>query len=130
MSSLGPDGTFLDERPTSRVPASPFATREAATDISAAPLWITAYDPVELYAAGPYPNQSQGGDGLPAYAARHRPVDNADIVLWATLGFHHVPRPEDWPVMPTQWHSLSLMPDGFFDRNPSVAPADGTTGRK
>ena len=89
---------------------------------SAAPLWVTAYDPAELYAAGPYPNQSQGGDGLPAYAARHRPVENADIVLWPTLGFHHLPRPEDWPVMPTQWHSLSLMPDGFFDRNPSAEP--------
>src|SRR3989440_592675 len=87
---------------------------------AAAPLWVTAYDPAELYAAGPYPNQSQGGDGLPAYAARHRPVENTDIVLWATLGFHHVPRPEDWPVMPTQWHSLSLVPDGFFDRNPSI----------
>lgn len=44
MSSLGPDGTFLDERPTSRVPASPFATREAATDISAAPLWTAFRD--------------------------------------------------------------------------------------
>ena len=44
MSSLGPDGTFLDERPTSRVPASPLATREAATDISAAPLWTAFRD--------------------------------------------------------------------------------------
>src|SRR5256884_690374 len=51
---------------------------------SGAPLWVTAYDPAELYAAGAYPNQSQGGDGLPAYAARHRPVENTDIVLWAT----------------------------------------------
>ena len=93
---------------------------------SAAPLWVTAYDPRELYAAGPYPNQSQGGDGLPAYAARHRPVENADIVLWATLGFHHVPRPEDWPVMPSQWHSLSLMPDGFFERNPGIEPPRGS----
>jgi primary-amine oxidase len=93
---------------------------------SGAPLWVTAYDPAELYAAGPYPNQSQGGDGLPAHAARHRPVDNADIVLWATLGFHHVPRPEDWPVMPTQWHSLSLVPAGFFARNPSIEPPRGS----
>jgi len=44
MSSLGPDGTLLDERPTSRVPASPLATREAATDISAAPLWTAFRD--------------------------------------------------------------------------------------
>jgi primary-amine oxidase len=103
------------------------AQRRAA--FSAAPLWITAYDPKELYAAGVYPNQSRGGDGLPAYVAQHRPVVNADIVLWYTMGFHHVPRPEDWPVMPTMWHSLSLVPDGFFDHDPAIdLPADATSG--
>ena len=94
------------------------AQRRAA--FSAAPLWVTAYDPKELYAAGMYPNQIKGGDGLPAYAARHRPVENTDIVLWATIGFHHLPRPEDWPVLPTMWHTLALVPYGFFDRNPSI----------
>ena len=100
--------------------ADDFPQRRAA--FSAAPLWVTAYDPKELYAAGMYPNQSKGGDGLPAYAARHRPVENADIVLWYTMGFHHLPRPEDWPVLPTMWHSVALVPYGFFDRNPSLAP--------
>jgi primary-amine oxidase len=95
----------------------------------AAPLWVTAYDRRELYAAGPYPNQSRGDDGLPAYVARHRPVDNADIVLWCTVGFHHVPRPEDWPVMPTMWHSISLVPDGFFDRDPAVELPAAAAGR-
>jgi primary-amine oxidase len=87
---------------------------------SAAPLWITAYDERELYAAGSYPNQSRGGDGLPAYASQHRRVANADIVLWYTMGFHHVTRPEDWPVLPTIWHSVSLVPYGFFDHNPAL----------
>lgn len=103
---------------TSLLAPDDIALRRAA--FSAAPLWITAYDRNELYAAGPYPNQSKGGGGLPAYAAQRRPVENADIVLWATLGVHHLPRPEDWPVMPTQWHSLSFVPNGFFARNPSV----------
>ena len=85
---------------------------------SAAPLWITAYDPAQLYAAGDYPNQSKGGGGLPEYTADRRAVRDADVVLWCTIGFHHVPRPEDWPVMPTMWHSLSLVPSGFFERNP------------
>jgi primary-amine oxidase len=87
---------------------------------SAAPLWVTAYDPRELYAAGLYPNQSRGEDGLPAYAAQHRAVENGDLVLWCTIGFHHMPRPEDWPVLPTMWHSVSLVPYAFFDRNPSA----------
>jgi primary-amine oxidase len=87
---------------------------------AAAPLWITAYDRRELYAAGDYPERSPSGEGLPAFAARHRPVENADIVLWPTIGFHHLTRPEDWPVMPTVWHSIELVPYGFFDRNPSL----------
>jgi primary-amine oxidase len=103
---------------TSLLSTDDFPQRRAA--FSAAPLWITAYDPRELYAAGAYPNQSKGGDGLPAYAAQHRPVENADIVLWYTMGFHHLPRPEDWPVLPTMWHSLALVPYGFFDHNPSL----------
>ena len=102
---------------TSLLPPDDAVQRRAG--FSAAPLWLTAYDRREMYAAGPYPNQSTGGDGLPAYAARHRPVENADIVLWYTMGFHHLTRPEDWPVMNTVWHSVSLVPYGFFDRNPS-----------
>ena len=35
-------------------------------------LWVTPYDPAERYAAGDYPNQHPGGDGLPAYAAADR----------------------------------------------------------
>jgi primary-amine oxidase len=101
---------------------TPDDTAQCRAAFSAAPLWITAYDPTELYAAGPYPNQSRGGDGLPAYVEQHRPVADADIVLWYTMGFHHVPRPEDWPVLPTMWHSLSLVPSGFFDRNPALDP--------
>jgi primary-amine oxidase len=112
---------------TSLLAPDDFAQRRAS--FSAAPLWITAYDPTELYAAGPYPNQSKGGDGLPAYVAQRRPVANTDIVLWYTMGFHHVPRPEDWPVMPTMWHSVSLVPDGFFDRNPALDPAPGETAK-
>jgi primary-amine oxidase len=108
----------LGHTTTSLLAPGDFPQRRAA--FSAAPLWVTAYDPHELYAAGAYPNQSPGGDGLPAYVARRRPVADADLVLWATLGFHHVPRPEDWPVMPTVWHSLSLVPDGFFDSNPAL----------
>ncbi len=103
---------------TSLLAQGDFPQRRAA--FSGSPLWVTAYDPSELYAAGPYPNQSRGGDGLPAYVAQRRKVTGADIVLWYTMGFHHLPRPEDWPVLATMWHSVSLVPYGFFDHNPSL----------
>lgn len=98
--------------------ADDYPQRRAA--FSAAPLWITAYAPDELYAAGAYPNQSRGGDGLPAYVADGASVQEADVVAWYTMGFHHVTRAEDWPILPTKWHSFKLRPYNFFDRNPAL----------
>jgi primary-amine oxidase len=83
-------------------------------------LWVTAFDPDQLHAAGQYPNQHPGGDGLPAYAAADRPLEEADLVVWYTFGAQHVPRPEDWPVMPAARIGFHLKPVGFFDSNPAL----------
>jgi primary-amine oxidase len=83
-------------------------------------LWVTPYSPTELYAAGDYPTNSVAGEGLPQWTAANRSVANTDVVAWLTLGFHHVPRPEDWPVMPVAWHSFRLVPVGFFARSPAI----------
>ena len=84
-------------------------------------LWITQRKPGERAAAGAYPNQSKGGEGLNAFTNKET-ISDTDIVLWPTLGFHHVTRPEDWPVLPTLWHELRLRPFAFFERNPSLKP--------
>ncbi len=83
-------------------------------------LWVTPYRAEERYAAGTYPNQSQGGDGLPKWTRANRPIKNTDIVVWYTLGFHHVVRAEDWPVMPTAWGGFELKPFDFFQGNPAL----------
>jgi primary-amine oxidase len=83
-------------------------------------LWLTPYSPHERYAAGTYPNQSRGGDGLPSWTSRDRPIRNTDIVLWYTLGLHHVVRAEDWPVMPTTWSGFEIKPFDFFRANPAL----------
>jgi primary-amine oxidase len=83
-------------------------------------LWVTPFAQAERWAGGDYPNQSKGGDGLPAWTKDDRPIENTDIVLWYTLGFHHVVRAEDWPVMPTSWHEFQLRPFDFFARNPAL----------
>ena len=82
--------------------------------------WATQYHPDELYAAGWFPNQSSGGDGLPKYAAQDRPLDGVPLVAWYTLNFHHLPRPEDWPVQPVVYANFHWMPEGFFDHNPAL----------
>ena len=83
-------------------------------------LWVTPQRDNERYAAGDYPTQSKGGDGLPAWTKDNRPIENTDIVVWYTMGFHHVPRAEDWPVMPTAWHEFELQPFDFFAHNPAL----------
>jgi primary-amine oxidase len=88
-------------------------------------LWVTPYDPAELWAGGHYSNQSAPGQGLPAWTANHRNVANTDIVLWYTLGFHHMPSAEDWPVYNLGWHQVSLRPYNFFNRNPAMDLPEG-----
>lgn len=83
-------------------------------------VWVTKYQPQELYAGGDYPNQTQPGKGLPKYIADDQPLTNQDIVLWYTMGVTHIPRPEDWPVMPTHRVGFKLVPRGFFSRNPAI----------
>ncbi len=83
-------------------------------------LWVTPFDPEERRAAGDYPNQHGGGAGLPNWTAADRPVVDTDIVLWHSFGVTHIPRPEDWPVMPVEYTGFTLIPVGFFDRNPAL----------
>jgi primary-amine oxidase len=82
-------------------------------------VWVTPYRDNEKYAAGDYPNQSAGGDGLPRWTQQDRPIENQDVVLWYTFGHTHLPRPEDYPVMPTAYIGFLLKPNGFFDANPA-----------
>ena len=102
----------------------PFADPEASVSKRAGfmkkHLWVTPYSPDEMAPTGPYPNQHPGGAGLPEWTKADRNVENTDIVVWYTFGSHHVPRPEDWPVMPVMYTGFKLMPVGFFDRNPAL----------
>ena len=83
-------------------------------------LWVTAFHPDEIYAAGRYPNHSRGGDGLPAWTAADRPLVDTDIVIWHSFGLHHIPRPEDFPVQPVITAGFALHPSGFFAENPAL----------
>ena len=81
-------------------------------------LWVTPYAPDERRAAGDYPNQHAGGDGLPRGRRRTAPSSTSDIVVWYTFGVTHVPRPEDWPVMPVEYAGFMLVPVGSSTATP------------
>jgi primary-amine oxidase len=82
-------------------------------------VWVTPYRPDERFGGGDYPNQSHGGDGLIRWTEQDRPIEDTDVVLWYTFGHTHIPRPEDYPVMPTAYIGFTLKPAGFFSCNPA-----------
>jgi primary-amine oxidase len=98
-------------------PASP--VRKRAGFISNH-FWATRQKPGELYAAGPYPNQSTGDNGLTKWIADDESLTGQDVVVWYTLGITHIPRPEEWPIMGVTHVGFKLIPGGFFARNPGL----------
>ena len=115
-----PTGYRLDAKSPVRPflrPDSPSGRRSAFIHHQ---LWVTPFDESERYPAGEFVSQSSGDDGLLAWTAKDRAIENADITLWHSFGLHHPVRPEDHPVQPCITCGFALMPDGFFDQNPVI----------
>ena len=51
---------------------------------------------------------SQDGDGLVKWTSENRQIENKDVVFRYTFGHTHLPRPEDYPVMPTAYFGFTL----------------------
>lgn len=84
-------------------------------------IWVTKYVDGELFPGGFYTNQSRGdAGGLKEWTERKDPVEDEDIVLWHTFALTHIPRCEDFPVMPVEIHTISLKPNNFFTENPAM----------
>ena len=112
--------------------ASLLARRDAAVSRRAGflqhHLWVTPFSADERFASGEYPNQRADDDGLLKWTESDRPIVDTDLVVWYTFGHTHVPRPEEWPVMPVHKIGFMLKPDGFFERNPALNLPAGDAG--
>ena len=93
---------------------------QARAQFSASQFWVTRYKSSELWAAGLYPNLNPKDEGLPDFVKNNEDVAGEDIVIWYTMGFRHVTRPEDFPILPTFWHEMTIRPAFFFDMDPSM----------
>lgn len=83
-------------------------------------LWVTPYCKEERFPAGDYPVQSIEPDGLPVWTEKDRNIENRRIVVWHSFGVAHLPRTEDFPVMPCESAGFLLKPDCFFVGNPGI----------
>jgi primary-amine oxidase len=106
--------------PAVRMLAAPSSSVAKRATFAQHNLWVTPYQEDQRRPAGEYPNQHPGDDGLPAWTGGDRAIVDTDVVLWHSFGVTHVPRPEDFPVMPVEYIGFHLKPVGFFDRNPAL----------
>ncbi|VEU39581.1 unnamed protein product [Pseudo-nitzschia multistriata] len=110
--SMGPSQPILLTDPSCAVTKKgEFATKH---------LWVTPHSDKERYPAGECTVLGDGSDGLPDWTKANRNLQGEDLVLWHAFGVAHVPRTEDFPVMPCETTGFTLKPDGFFDGNPGI----------
>ena len=69
-----------------------------------------------------YPQQHSGGDGLPKWIQSKRDIKDKDLVVWYTLGHNHIPRLEDWPVMPVAYIGFTISHLVFLTETPLDVP--------
>jgi primary-amine oxidase len=114
--------------PFTRGPAQPVMLTDPSSAVGKkgafanANLWVTPYTEDQRFPAGEYTPQGDGSVGLPDWTAQNRSLlgQSNGLVLWHSFGVCHVPRIEDFPVMPCEITGFTLKPDNFFSGNPTI----------
>jgi len=120
MNDLGQHTAYAlipgENAPSFQAPGSAPRRRASFLDHQ---LWVTLFDPRQMYASGEWVNLMHEREGVEMWSADDRPIVDKDVVLWYTNSVLHLPRPEDWPVMPAHTAGFRLVPIGFWATNPT-----------
>ncbi|KDQ52495.1 hypothetical protein JAAARDRAFT_198143 [Jaapia argillacea MUCL 33604] len=68
-------------------------------------------------------------DSVEKWAEGTNNIENDDVVVFVTVGTTHIPRPEDWPVMPVDHLRVNFKPFSFFKANPGMDVPSGKDPR-
>ncbi|KAF7321429.1 Amine oxidase [Mycena kentingensis (nom. inval.)] len=83
------------------------------------PLWVCrdveGSKGSRLWPAGKYVPQTREApeDSIGEWVKQGKRVENEDILAYLCIGTTHIPRPEDWPVMPVEHVNVSFKPQNF-----------------
>lgn len=118
-------GTMVSYRFHPQTTIHPYANMERSVFLKRAKflthqLWATPWQQAERYPGGDFPNQAQETDGLSVWTEQDRSLEDTNVVLWHVFGVTHLPRPEEWPIMPAEHCGFKLTPFGFFDHSPAM----------
>lgn len=85
-------------------------------------IYFTTFQDCELYASH-NPRLEGCADSLYGFV-NHEDLRGADLVVWPSTTFYHMPRAEDVPFMDAHWSYISLIPRDWHARHPLSNSAD------
>jgi len=119
--TMRPIGYKLAPVNSALIMASPGSVARKRANFATHHFWVTKHRDDEFFGGGVWTNQStRESGGVTDAIARKELVKNQDLVLWHSFGLTHHVRPEDWPIMPVEKITMSLVPHGFFTENPGI----------
>ena len=114
----------IQSPPFQKILADPSSFHHRRAEFADHDIYVVPYRENQLYSAGQYTNQSRGGTGVRSWAkqsaSQGEDIVDKDIVLFVQFGLQHVPRIEDFPVMPSEILRVNLKPVNFFEKNPAL----------
>mmetsp|Transcript_22578 Transcript_22578/g.38518 ORF Transcript_22578/g.38518 Transcript_22578/m.38518 type:complete len:752 (-) Transcript_22578:1328-3583(-) len=83
-------------------------------------VWVTPHHDEQRFPAGEHTVSSTECLGLAKWTAQDQSLVNADPVVYYSFGVTHIPRVEDFPIMPAESATFMLKPASFFTCNPAL----------